>query len=74
MSDRERDHEAKFVWEAGDVEVSDPPQCSACRHYRGGITCDAYPELIPPEIFVGDVDHRAPYPGDHGIQFAPRDE
>ena len=51
--------------------------CVYCRHWRpkDGRTCDAYPEkdTIPLPIWLGENDHRQPYPGDHGIQFEPVD-
>ena len=34
-------------------------------------TCDAYPTKIPDAIVDNQVDHRLPYPGDRGLQFAP---
>jgi hypothetical protein len=43
--------------------------CTECRHFRGGLRCDAYPEGIPWPILAGDIDHLGPLPGDHGIQF-----
>jgi hypothetical protein len=62
--------EEKFVWNDGDVSVS---QCIRCRHKNtSGATCTAYPEGIPLKILTNEVDHRQPYPGDRGIQFQPR--
>lgn len=49
------------------------PQCHACKHYAPGtVECLAFPEGIPDPLLTNSVDHRAPYPGDHGIQFEKR--
>lgn len=51
-----------------------PPSCLECRHFAAlsGMRCAAFPDGIPYPIRSGDVDHRHPFPGDHGVQFAPR--
>lgn len=47
------------------------PTCALCRHWLVGTrTCLAYPDGIPDEVWSGRNDHREPYPGDNGIQFA----
>lgn len=47
--------------------------CTHCQHYNiedvENHTCKAYPDGIPPEIWLGKNDHTKPYPGDSGIQF-----
>lgn len=49
--------------------------CVTCEHFdstagvREKKRCAAFPDGIPDEIWRGDNDHTAPYPGDHGIQF-----
>ena len=59
------------------------PKCYSCVHFRGfdktydasgrgRVTCDAFPEDIPDDIFTGGALHDTPYPGDHGIQYEPR--
>jgi hypothetical protein len=62
-----------------------PPseQCSHCRHFRalefrpGRLPplptpiCAAFPDGIPWEIWRVEVDHREPYPGDHGLRWEP---
>lgn len=52
-------------------------QCLTCKHMHatgaanGQSACDAFPDGIPFVIQTGDVDHSKPYPGDHGILYAP---
>lgn len=47
--------------------------CARCvRRHDDGVTCDAFPEAIPEQILDGELDHKKPFPGDHGLQFKPR--
>ncbi len=61
----------RFVWESGDIKVS---QCAYCRHKRRRGTCNAFPKGIPLLILRNERDHRKPYDGDNGIQFEPVDD
>ncbi len=53
--------------------VGSSPVCEGCRHRVGfgRLSCAAFPERIPIEIWNGRHDHRAPYLGDRGIQYEP---
>lgn len=51
------------------------PICVGCKALRGDLVypkCAAYPEGIPREIQLSDVDHRQPHANDHGIRFTPK--
>ena len=39
------------------------------RVFPDNMSCEAFPDGIPEELFDGKVSHHTPYPGDHGIQF-----
>lgn len=49
--------------------------CTDCKHFdRTDLmreVCTAFPQGIPGAILQGKNDHRRPFPGDHGIQWAP---
>lgn len=51
------------------------PICLDCKHLDRGegdrMTCRAFPDGIPADIIESDADHTQPYPGDHGIRYAP---
>jgi hypothetical protein len=48
-----------------------PSQCSLCVHYLTARRCAAFlPGEIPDGIIANDIDHRRPYPGDHGVRWA----
>jgi len=48
-------------------------QCSFCTRLHdesspGNPTCDAFPDGIPQEILLNELDHREPHPDDNGLQ------
>ncbi len=47
------------------------PVCTYCKHLNDlvGRSCKAYPGGVPRAIWLGENNHKKPYPGDHGIQF-----
>ena len=57
-----------------DIGVSLSIQCLECKHFgKKPITCEAFPKGIPKKILDGKFSHINPYKGDHGIQFAPKE-
>ncbi len=48
--------------------------CRRCKHlHENELTCDAFPQYIPPEIWDGHFDHRNAHPDDNGIRFESKD-
>jgi len=66
---------SRWDWEPEDKLPVYSPTCVTCRHLSPGgeRVCAAFPEGIPEVIWMGDDDHRQPFPGDHGIQYARRE-
>ena len=50
--------------------------CIKCKHFqyknKEANACDAFPNGIPNDIFLGKNNHHEPYRGDNGIQFESR--
>jgi hypothetical protein len=57
----------------GIMKLIKPNQCENCTHYKMSdgyrVSCRAYPEGIPIELFIGAVSHDLPYPGDSGYRY-----
>ena len=53
--------------------VTSASQCRLCKHYHNHQKCDAYPKKIPDRLWLGEVVHSSPFPGDHGIRLEWRD-
>lgn len=47
------------------------PSCTLCSRFQDYTKkiCEAFPDGIPPEIWIGNHKHTEPYPGDNGLQF-----
>ena len=47
--------------------------CTHCSNMTDivGRRCRAFPDGIPRPIWLGENNHKKPYPGDHGIRFDP---
>lgn len=68
------------IAEVDESELSIPvlsPVCTFCARLivAQGRRCSAFRNAdIPMEIWIGENNHRRPYPGDHGLQFTPWNE
>lgn len=49
-------------------------QCDLCLHLRPPRSCAAFPDGIPIDVMVGNIDHTKPVLGDHGIRFRSKEE
>ena len=70
----------EYCWECKHYKEMPPDQWPTPLRDKTGICdldyppCEAFPQGIPEEIWVGEFDHTKPYPGDNGIRFEPKDE
>ena len=49
--------------------------CYSCRHFKGGMTCEAFPDQIPSPILTGQVRHtKKLFDQDNNIVFEPKEE
>jgi hypothetical protein len=53
----------------GDLPAEISVLCATCARLRDGLSCEAFPEGISDSILSGRVDHRLPWPGDHGLRY-----
>lgn len=46
-------------------------QCASCAHWspETSTVCPAWPQGIPHVIYLNEIDHKLPIPGDNGIQW-----
>lgn len=58
------------------MTIGAAPICMYCRWFNKkdeeGLSCRAFPEGIPEEIYMNEFDHRKPHEGDRGFTFTPR--
>ena len=52
-------------------------QCAICTHLvrpgtGHGLTCAAFPDGIPDDLYYNRHEHQQPYPGDNGIRWQPK--
>jgi hypothetical protein len=46
--------------------------CATCRHKSIYFTtCKAFPNGVPEQLLSGELNHRTPFTGDHGIMYKP---
>jgi len=56
------------IW--GDVPLRMSSQCVTCDHWTSGLSCEAFPDGIPEQIWKAGRDHSRPFPGDGGLMYA----
>lgn len=59
MPEEDKINYDKFV---GDGDEFYSPLCNTCAHKNGMLTCNAFPDGIPGDIFDGVWDHTIVYP------------
>lgn len=52
---------------------SEGKTCIICKHFISHGCCKAFPDGIPPQIWLGEVTHSKPLKGDRGIIFTETD-
>lgn len=50
-----------------------PSQCLGCSRYHENQKCKAFPDGIPTSVFLNEISHNTPFPGDHDIQWQSKE-
>jgi len=69
--DKYFDEDERFMTDTANILDNEDVHCFYCKHFHGEVkeTCNAFPDGIPTEIFLGGTRHDKRFDDDNGIMF-----